>query len=190
MSKTLSIILTVFKVAKIIAKVIFILCIIGGVGCLISLVTLPLLGGMIPKGMLLEEGLDFSSTFLGVFVGFIACVGEAICAFFAEKYFGRVLNDKTPFTFDGSKKCFNLGLISIITSLAVLIASGIVIAISLLIYPNVPGIEAEASISLSTGLFFIFMSYIFKHGAEIQMTDTQRAEQTEADGEPTHTEQL
>lgn len=190
MSKTLSIILTVFKVAKIVAKVVFILCIVGGVGCLISLATLPFLGGIIPAEMLTEEGLDLPSTLFASLVGVIACTGEAICAFFAEKYFGLVLEAKTPFTFDGSKKCFNLGLISIITSLAVSVASGIILGIGLLIYPNTTGFEAETSISLSTGLFFLFMSLIFKHGAETQASDNKTAEHSESYEESTHTEQL
>ena len=52
MSKTLSHILTVFKVVRVIAKVVLILCIVGGVGCLIPLVTLPLVDGLLKAQLL------------------------------------------------------------------------------------------------------------------------------------------
>ncbi len=164
MSKTLSTILTIFKVAKIVAKVIFILCIIGGAGCLLSLVMLPLAGGIMQ--MLGEGEKILPSTYFAAVVGAIACAGEAVCAYFAEKYFGHVLEAGTPFTLDGSKECFNFGLVSIITSLAVSVASGIALGICLLFSPEAYGFDAEMSVSLTTGLLFLFISLIFKYGAE------------------------
>ena len=102
MNKTLSTLLTIFKVAKIVAKVIFILCIIGGAGCLLGLLTLPLAASFLSAEELVEEGLTLPSAYLGCVVGAISCAGEAVLAFFAERYFKHVLAAGTPFTFDGA----------------------------------------------------------------------------------------
>ena len=189
MSKTLSTILTIFKVAKIVAKVIFILCIIGGAGCLLSLVMLPFAGGIL---QMLGEGEEIlPSTYFEAVVGAIACAGDAVVAYFAEKYFGHVLESGTPFTLEGSKECFNFGLVSIITSLAVSVASGIAIGICLLFSAEAQGFDAETSVSLTTGLLFLFISLIFKYGAEqaVSAHETASEENTQEETQ-TETEQI
>ena len=167
MSKTLSNILTVFKVARIVAKVVFILCIVGGVGCLVGLFCLPFVEGA--AELFFEEGLDLSSAYLGCIVGAITCAGEAVLSFLSERYFKNVLTAGTPFTFEGSKECFRLGVASLIISAAISIVSAIVAGILLaLAQMNVAEPDFSLSISISTGLFFMFLSLIFKHGAELQ----------------------
>lgn len=169
MNKTLSHILTIFKVAKIVAKVVFILCIIGGAGCLLALLCLPLVGDIISSGPLFEEGIHLSSAYVACTIGAIACVGEAILAYLSERYFKNVLTAGTPFSLDGAKECFRLGIASIIVSVAVSILSGIIFFVFPLFSASM-GAESDfnASFSLSTGLFFLFLSLIFKHGAELQ----------------------
>lgn len=188
MSKTLSNILTVFKVAKIIAKVVFILSIIGGVGSLVSLVTLPFASVV---AEIFEEGGAISSlTYSACIVGALECASEAICAFFAEKYFGHVLESGTPFTVEGSKECFKFGLISIITSASFCVAYGIVQGIFMLISQNTQGFEADVSISLTTGLLFMFMSLIFKYGAELTQKTEIEVEETETEEDTVENEQV
>lgn len=182
MSKTLSIILTIFKVVKIVAKVIFILCIIGGIGCLISIATFPMLQALESSELYPDIEIHFPSLYLACAVGFIACVGEGIVAFFAERYFANVLSAGTPFTLEGSKECFRLGLTSIIVSAAATVISGMFVAISLLI-SDVTVYDTNISISLSTGLFFMFLSLIFKHGAEIQSSAVKAPKQEEQTSE-------
>lgn len=173
MSKTLSHILTVFKVVKIIAKVIFILCIIGAAFCTLGLIVLPLAGlasEFLPEETLAELGLTISASYVGVFTALIVCIGEAVFAFFAERYFGHVLASGTPFTLGGSKECLRLGLMSIILSVATSVAAGIASFVLLLLDPySVGEFDITMSVSLSTGLFFLFLSLIFKHGAELQI---------------------
>ena len=180
MSKALSNILTVFKVARIIAKVVFILCIIGAAGCVLGLSTILAVGTLRSIQVLFAEGLDLPSACLGCIVGAIACVGEAIFAFLAERYFKSVQNAGTPFTFEGAKKSFRLGIASIIISVVALIITGIASFIVLL-FSSQTLVESDvsASISLSTGLFFLFLSLIFKHGAELQGSSTEQTQQEE-----------
>ncbi len=185
MSKTLSTLLTIFKVAKIVAKVIFILCIIGGAGCLLGLLTLPLAASFLSAEELVEEGLTLPSAYLGCVVGAISCAGEAVLAFFAERYFKHVLAAGTPFTFDGAKECFRFGITQLIVSVSISILAGIASFIFLLFSsPMISEPELSMSTSLSTGLFFLFISLIFKHGAEIH----QAAAEAAAKEEPSETE--
>lgn len=177
MSKTLSTILTIFKVAKIVAKVVFILCIVGGAGCLVGLATLPLLDLAIAAEFVAEEGIELGAAYLACIVGAVTCAGEAVFAFFAERYFGHVLESGTPFTFEGAKESFRLGIVSIIVSGAVAVTSGMGLAIYQLITSDGAQIDVDMSVSLTTGLFFMFMSLIFKHGAELQAVDKVAQEQ-------------
>ena len=175
MSKTLPNILTVFKVVRIIAKIVFAFCIIGGVGCLLGLLTLPMAEGILSSGIIMEEGLDLSAAYLGCIVGFVACVGEAVFAFLAERYFKNVLNAGTPFTFESAKEIFRLGIISIIISVAIAVISGIAaFAIYLFSAPTAAEFDSSTSVSISTGLVFLFLSMIFKHGAEIQQAYAEK----------------
>lgn len=176
MSKSLSTILTVFKVVKIIAQVVFVFCIIGAAGCALSLAMLPFVGGMLPPELLLEEGLDLSATYQALWVGLIVCVGEIIFAFMAKRYFTNVLNVGTPFSFAGAKECFRLGIASLMITVITSVLTGLVIGLFQLLSPSAVSVDVEISLSLSTGLFFLFMSVIFKHGAELQRPETTQSE--------------
>ena len=175
MSKTLSNILTIFKVAKIVAKVAFILCIVGVVGCLIGIAALPLAAVVLA---LVKEGLDLPSSLLGCIIGLIACAGGAVFLFLAERYCKNVLDAGTPFTLEGAKECFRLGIASIIVAVATAVLAGIAaFIIQLIVYPAILEPDVSGTISISTGLFFLFLSLIFKHGAELEAAAAEKAQQ-------------
>jgi hypothetical protein len=115
------------------------------------------------------------SAYSGCIIGLIACVGEAVFAFLAERYFANVLTDGTPFTFGGAKECFRLGVASIIISVAISLISAITIFVFMLIQLYGKDFDVDFSISITTGLFFIFMSVIFKHGAELEQASNETA---------------
>lgn len=178
MSKTLSNILTVFKVARILAKVVFILCIVGAVGCIVGLITLPMLGNFLPMELFAEKELNLPSVYLACSIGAITCIGEVLFAYWAERYFKNVLSAGTPFTFEGARESFRLGIASIIISVAIPILSELV-SFVILLFSSSTLTESELSISasLSTGLFFLFLSLIFKHGAELRKATSEEAKQ-------------
>ena len=159
MSKTLSNILTVFKVVRVIAKVVFILCIIAGAGCLFGLAALPF--ERIPSVTELS--------YFACIAGACVCAGEAVFAYLAEKYFQSVINEGTPFSLDGAKECFRLGIASIIITVAVEVATGVTAGIVMLL-SEAPTLDmdVDVTISLTTGLALLFLSMIFKYGAELQ----------------------
>ena len=171
MSKTLSNILTVFKVARILAKIVFICCIIGAVCCSLALFVLPMAEAVVPDDLFAQTGVDISAAYAAITVGIVACVGEAVFAFLAERYFKGVLDTETPFTFNGAKECFRLGIASLIISVATSIVAGIAAGIVVVLAnTNAAELDFSTSISLSTGLFFMFISLLFKYGAEQQKT--------------------
>lgn len=181
MSKTLSNILTIFKIARILAKIVFICCIIASVCCLLALPMLSMVEAIVSDDLFDEVGVDISTVvYVGLIVGIVSCVGEAIFAFLAEKYFKNVLDAGTPFAFDRAKECFRLGITSLIISVAVSIISGIASVVALFL-ANTDAMEFDfnVSISISTGLFFLFLSMLFKYGAELKKEYAEKAEQAE-----------
>ena len=120
MSKNLSILQTIAKVGRIVCKVLFILCIVGAAGCLVGLLSLLIFGG----ASVWEA--DMFSMFgganfvllgsMGCLTGLIACVGEGVLFYLAERYFAYQLEVGTPFTEEGAKKLFRLGITIFIVS--------------------------------------------------------------------------
>ena len=178
MSKSLSNILTVFKVAKIIAKVVFILCIVGCAGCLLGLILLPLTGDLLSADIFTKEGLDLPSAYLNCIVGAIVCGGEIAFAYLSERCFTNVLDAETPFTLSGADEIFKLGIASIVISVATSVAAGITTLI-IHMFSEAAMLEPDVSISvsISTGLFFMFLSLIFKHGAELKASNNNATDE-------------
>ena len=176
MSKTLSNILTVFKVAKVIAKIAYIFAIIGAVGSLVGLVVLAVGAFSVPS----EFIADINSGYLGCIVALVSCVAGAVWMFWAEKYFARVLSVGTPFTFEGAKECFRLGIASLIISAAVSVLCGIAAAVMELFGGAALNAELNISISVAEGLFLMFIAMIFKHGAELRETGAEPAAEQES----------
>ena len=189
MSKTLSNILTVFKVLGIIAKVVFILCIVGGAGCLLGLFMLPLASTPFVADALAKAEIGLESSYFACIAGAVVCAGEAVFAFLAEKYCQSVQKEGTPFSIDGSKQCLRLGIASLIIAVATETALGIASGIVLL-FSESAAIEADigGGISLTMGLFLLFLSMIFKYGAELRSSAAEKAEQEKA--QDTHGETL
>ena len=168
MSKTLSNLLTIFKVAKVLAKIAFILCIIGASGCVLGFFAFSAVDSFMPE-QLVANGINVNVAYFELIAGTVACIGEIVFSYLAGKYFKNVLAAGTPFSFDGAKECFRLGVASIIISLAISIVSGIAAGV-VVILENSPALNSDidVSITFSTGLFFMFLSLIFKYGAELQ----------------------
>lgn len=175
MSKTLSHILTVFKVAKVIAKVVFILCIVGAAGCLLGFFAISAVDTFMPEA-LISEGVSADIGYLGCIIGVVICAAEAVFAFLSERYFKKVLNAGTPFTFDGAKQCFRLGIASLIISAAVSVISAIAVTVFLILANSgLSNSEFNVSFSITTGLLLMFLSIVFKHGAELHKASEEKA---------------
>lgn len=180
MSKSLSIIQTVFKVLKIICKVLFILCLVGGIGCAVGLLLLsliPLASIGISEIITDEADMSIDSMCFACITGMVVCISEAVVLRFGEIYFTHELEAGTPFTYEGSKEVFRFGIISIIVPLAVSVFLGILYGFFYLISGDISNMDIDNSVSLGGGLTLIFASVIFKYGAEIINNDKETEEE-------------
>ena len=162
MSKSLSILQTIAKVVKIVAKVLFILCIIGGVGSLLGLISVLALGPFLEE---LGESVAETSA-LGCFVGLISCIGEAIFFRMTERYCAHELEAGTPFTKEGAKEIRRLGIASLIISVSITFVCVFAEAIFYILVTGASDVDVSSSFSLGTCLFLLLLSVIFQYGAE------------------------
>lgn len=170
MSKSLSTIQTVFKVLKILCKVLFILCIVGAVGCAVGAICVCFVG-VLPNeiiGLISDEAeISICAMVISCISGLVVCASEAVIFRFSEIYFTHVLEAGTPFTYEGSKEIFRLGVISIAVPLGVSILLGILLGISQVAFDGANSIDIDGSISIGGGLVLMFLSLIFKYGTEL-----------------------
>ena len=186
-TKTLNTIQKISKIVGIIAKIVFILCIVGGAFCVVGIIGLAVipdggfkLGGMTIKGLIdSSEELSLGTAYTGMAMGIIYCAGEAVLAKFAETYFEHEQAAGTPFNFDGAKELMRLGILTICIPIGTAIVAGIVYGIMSIGFNNVGNIDMSNSFSIGLGLMFIFLSLICKYGAEISQNhenETAKAE--------------
>ena len=179
MSKSLSTIQTVFKVLRIIAKIVYIVCLVGAVCSAVGLLILclvPLMPQNVTDIISKETDMSVAVMFVACIAGMVACVAEAVIARFCEIYFAHELEAGTPFTYEGSKEIFRLGVISIAVSFGASVILGILIGIAQLI-SDASIVDVNTFTSIGTGLVFIFLSVVFKYGAEINQKEKQDDEQ-------------
>ena len=166
MNKTLNTIQTIVKVARIIAKIVFVLCIIGAVGSVLGLGAIIAAGGIIEEYVeLIPYSANSGELYFACIIACISCVAEAVLAHLAIKYFDRELLEGTPFTFGGSKELFKLGIINIAVAVGIGILQGIVYVILWVYFPELEG-TTDYNASIGTGLAMMLLSLVFKYGAE------------------------
>ncbi|MBP3370558.1 MAG: hypothetical protein J6L85_07380 [Clostridia bacterium] len=173
MSKTLNTIQTLVKIGRVIAKIVFVVTIIGAVGCLFGLGALIgaqslgiSVGSETLAGLIVNEaGMSMGSMYLACVSGMVMCIAEAVLAWLTIRYFNHELADGTPFTFSGAKELFRLGIINIAVLLGVSVLQTMIYGIFWIYFPEIE--EIEASASLGTGIAMMILSVVFKHGAEI-----------------------
>lgn len=171
--KTLKNIQTLSKIGKILSKIIYICCIVGFAGCVVGIIAM-MIGGQAVKigGMTLhsilqtEANVAEGTIWSAIVVGLIFTVGEFFLARMSYQYFENELKAGTPFSKEGAKEMFRLGISAIWIPLATLILA----QISQEIFANLmeaEKLELGGFESVSLGVMFIIMSLICKYGAEL-----------------------
>lgn len=178
MSQSLKNVQMLAKAGKIISKVVFILCLIGAIACLVGIIVMSSVGSLVIDGKELsaiikqESGYNITVLSFACTVGTIACLFECVVSKFAEVYFTHQLDAGTPFTYNGAKEIRRLGIICIAAPLCTLITAEIARAI-FSIFTEIPkDIVANEPVALDLGIAFIVASFVFKYGAEL-MDKTQ-----------------
>lgn len=172
--KTLKTIQTLSKIGKILSKIIYICCIVGFAGCVVGIIAM-IIGGQTAKleGISLhsilqtEANVAEGTIWSAIVVGLIFSVGEFFLARMSYRYFENELKIGTPFSKEGAKEMFRLGISAIWIPLATLILA----QISQEIFANLMEVEKldlDGFESVSLGVMFIVMSLICKYGAELK----------------------
>lgn len=190
--KTLKTIQTLSKVAKILSTIVFVCSIIGCVSCIIGAVCLGAGGAILQAGgydfaKLIQEssGMTVETLYATMACSVILCAGEIAISKFAQLYFKHELEAGTPFTLNGAKEMMRLGIIIVSVSLGTTIVAAIVYAIIKAVNANVGKYDVGNYTSIMTGIVFMIISLLLKHGAEVSkdgeyITESEPETQTEA----------
>lgn len=172
MSKSLKVIQTIYQIAKVLSKIVFIMCIIGFAGCVFGIVFFEALGDVVVgevtiKGLIeTSSELSVASTYDAMIAGALFCAAECVIAKFASIYFTNELKDGTPFTKNGYKELFRLSIIMLSVSIGVNILVAISHGIISALYENVEELNTFDFSSITTGVAMMFLSLIYKTATE------------------------
>ena len=133
--KSLKVIQVLAKIAWIICKILFILFIIGGVGCVMGLSLFAIVQGVKVNAdqtvaqLLAEKGIQTPLAYAAMAAGLISCGGGAFLAKYTELFFKEELDVGTPFKHDMVKKMRKVAIVNICVSLGLAIVSSCVVSI-------------------------------------------------------------
>lgn len=189
-TKTLKTIQTVVKISKIFTTIIKIFSIVGFVASLVAIAlfrfgdgVLLTLGEASIRGIVgVKDGVEPMAYIVSMAITAVICAGEFTVALFAERYFRNELAAGMPFTLDGARELFRLGIIAIVIPTVTLIISEILYAIFSRLVGGIDRIDMNSIGSAGTGVTLLIFSLLCKHGAEISqgtdevVTDTNKEE--------------
>lgn len=172
--KTLEAIQTLSKLGRIFSKIIFICSIVGAVGCVVGIVSLPFadkglfkLGGVSIYGLIVNRaGIDLNNLYPLFSGAALLCIGQTVTAGVAESYFKNELAAGTPFTLSGAKELLRLGIVTICVPLGSIILSRIVSSVLAELLACGELFNPDGFDSVALGVMFIVMSLLCSYGAE------------------------
>ena len=92
----------------------------------------------------------------------------------AQHYFEFELKEGTPFTDNGAKKIKELGILVIAVPIVASVISSIIYLILRATLHDVGEFDIDFKISLSFGLFLLFLSAVFRYGASLKNKEEQK----------------
>lgn len=173
--KSLKILQTLSKIAKILSQIVFVFSIVGAAFCAVGILSLAftqssflVIGGISIKGIIEQNtNMNIQSVCMSMLVGFILCAGEAVVSKFANIYFKNELKAETPFTFEGAKEIMRLGIITIVVPTAAAIINTIIYETVKLAIGGLEPMKINNGSSIALGVMFLILSVVFKYGAEV-----------------------
>lgn len=173
--KTLSTIQTLFKIGRVLSKVVYICDLVAAIACAVTMLSLPFgdsgiikFGDVTLYGMIMNtSNVDVDSLYPLLAGTIIICIGQAITAKFAELYFTHELEAGTPFTRAGAKELLRLGIQTICIPLGTLILAQIVASIITEFLGCSETFKPDEVENVALGVMFIIMSLLCKYGAEV-----------------------
>ena len=172
-TKTLITIQKLCKAGRILSKIVFIFCLIGGIACLAGMISLALIPHDINIGRVTIRGLiersseiSLGTCYASMAAAVVSCAGEAVISKMAELYFKHELKAGTPFTTAGAKELIRLGICTIAISIGTAILAAVAYQIVSVIFENVREVSFSDSLSVGLGIMFIFSGFLCRYGAE------------------------
>jgi len=170
--KSLRIIQILSKIAWVICKIIFILCIVGASCCLLSLIILPIMKDVVIYEnttftvLLMEKGTDLPTAITAVAIGLGVCGVSIFLAKYTELFFKKELDLGTPFNKVIVRDMRKLALVHVIASLVMIIAIAITVAIVRHFYPDLPKFNDHYGGSIGFAITMLIISLFCDYGAE------------------------
>ena len=184
-TKTLHTLQTLCKVGKILSKIVFIFCLVGGIGCLVGITGLALVPGELRIGGVTIHGwieqsseISLGTCYAAMAAAAVLCAGEAVISKMAELFFRHELAAGTPFTFPGAKELIRLGICTVCISLGASGLAALVWQIMALFFENVREMSFGGISSVGLGIMFIFTGLLCRYGAEVTAEKNQKKEKS------------
>lgn len=182
--KSLETIQKVANFGKILSKIVFIFCFVGLIFTLIGAISVSMLdiNSIINDGSFSfiksnEEYISKGIIYDDLIISSIALICEMYIAKKALNYFEFELEEGTPFTEESANRIKKLGITVIIAPIIATIISAIAHVIITKLMGNAGDVDINYSISLAMGLFFLFLSAVFRYGASLEKKETKKAEE-------------
>ena len=162
------------KIGKVVSTMIFVLCIVGGAGCILGAATLAIfdsttlqIGDVTIHGLVeAQAGMSMAALYTSIGVGLVACVAEAVLAKMAANFFTFELETGTPFDLEVARKLKNLGICSIVIPVIAAVVIGIAYGI-LAVFTTVPENMDYGTVgSIGIGIAMLIISVLCKYGAQ------------------------
>lgn len=173
MSKSLHTIQTLAKLGRIFSQIIFICCLVGGIGSFVGIVVLLGADGLVIGGkditamFISESDIARETMIFACIAAFIASAAECVLSKFANVYFKHELASGTPFTVEGSKEILRLGILTIAIPMGALILEKIAFGVYCEFFTVAEQFRMEDMSGVGLGVMFIVASVIFRYGAEL-----------------------
>lgn len=172
--KSLKVLQVLAKIGKIVSKVVYICCLVGFCGCIFGIIALAVgadvvkIGGVTLDVLLKSEAdTSLSTVYTAIASAIPLCAGGAAVAKIAERYFKRELETGTPFSEEGAKELFKLGVYIIVLPLCSLVLANIIQDIMAKVMTDVVKTKLEGWTSVGLGVAFIVMALMCRYGSEL-----------------------
>lgn len=164
------------RIGRVLSKIVYIGCLIGVIGCVVGMISLPFadsgvikLGGVSIHSLIVNRaGIELNSLYPLMIGALIACAGQGVTAWSAERYFRHELAAGNPFTLAGAKELFRLGILTLCVPLGALILAQIVSGVAAELIGAGEALNLDGGDSVALGVLFLVMSLFCQYGAELR----------------------
>ncbi|MBR5751389.1 MAG: hypothetical protein IKX84_03280 [Clostridia bacterium] len=170
------------KLGKTLSRIVFIVCLVGGIFCAVGILSLLILPESVSFGGVTLYGLvkrsaetSLGTCYTALAMGVIVCAGETVLSKLAERYFARELAAGTPFTFEGAKELIRLGMCAVCIPIAAKAAAEITFRIMARCLEDVETLVPGDTVSVGLGVMMIVAGLMCRYGAQLRQENGSEA---------------